>query len=75
MQKKVSVVVPVYYNEGSLPILHQAFEAVRTFKPLGDEERRALLKKTAKLAGTGKFELYKITQFFDGTAEHPEWLG
>jgi predicted aldo/keto reductase-like oxidoreductase len=59
----------------SLPILHQAFEAVRTFKPLGDEERRALLKKTAKLAGTGKFELYKITQFFDGTAEHPEWLG
>jgi predicted aldo/keto reductase-like oxidoreductase len=59
----------------SLPILDQALEAARSFKPLSDQERAALLGKTQKLAATGKFELYKTTQFFDSTAEHPEWLG
>ena len=23
----------------------------------------------------GKFELFKTTSIFDGTAQHPEWLG
>jgi predicted aldo/keto reductase-like oxidoreductase len=59
----------------SLPILDQALAAARSFKPLSDQERAALLGKTQKLAATGKFELYKTTQFFDSTAEHPEWLG
>jgi predicted aldo/keto reductase-like oxidoreductase len=59
----------------SPPILNQAFEAVRGFKPLDDQGRAALLAKTQKLAATGKYELYKTTQFFDSTAENPHWLG
>ena len=34
-----------------------------------------LLAKTAQLAMTGKFEPFKTTSQFDGTARHPEWMG
>ncbi len=59
----------------SMEILDQAFEAVGTFHPLGEEELEALLKKTATAALTGRFEPFKTTSIFDGTATHPEWLG
>ena len=59
----------------SMKLLDQAFEAVRTFKPLTDSERSALLAKTAKAAAQGEFELFKTTSHFDSTALHPEWLG
>jgi predicted aldo/keto reductase-like oxidoreductase len=59
----------------SLPILRQALDAARSFRPLSDDERQALLDKTLKLAAIGKYELYKTTQFFDSTAANPEWLG
>lgn len=59
----------------SLPILDQALEAARTFKPLSDQDRASLRAKTQKLAAIGKYELYKTTQFFDSTAENPQWLG
>jgi aryl-alcohol dehydrogenase-like predicted oxidoreductase len=59
----------------SLPILEQALKAARTFKPLTDAERDALLAKSAPLAGIGKYELYKTSQRFDGTAQNPHWLG
>ena len=59
----------------SLEILDQAFEAVRTFRPLTAERRAALLAKTAEVAAGGRFEPFKTTSHFDGTAEHPEWLG
>jgi len=56
-------------------ILDQAFEAVRTFKPLGGAAVAGLLKKTARAAARGQFELFKTTSAFDGTAASPEWLG
>ncbi len=56
-------------------ILQQALEAVRTFQPLDAHQRSALLSRTAKAAEGGRFELFKTTQHFDSTAEHPEWLG
>ena len=59
----------------SLAILDQALEAVRTFRPLTAEQRAALLAKTAQVAAGGRFEPFKTTSHFDGTAAHPEWLG
>jgi aryl-alcohol dehydrogenase-like predicted oxidoreductase len=59
----------------SMEVLDQAFEAVRTFRPLSDEQLRSLLAKTAKAATRGEFEPFKTSSIFDGTAEHPEWLG
>ncbi len=59
----------------SMEILDQAFEAVKTFKPLTREEVDALLKKTAVAAAKGEFELFKTTSIFDATAVNPHWLG
>jgi aryl-alcohol dehydrogenase-like predicted oxidoreductase len=59
----------------SMEIFDQTIEAVRTFRPLSDDEQRALLAKTASSARTGLFEPFKTTSVFDGTATNPEWLG
>jgi aryl-alcohol dehydrogenase-like predicted oxidoreductase len=59
----------------SMAILDQAFDAVRTFHPMTDAELQPLLAKTAAAAKTGKFEPFKTTSIFDGTATKPEWLG
>jgi aryl-alcohol dehydrogenase-like predicted oxidoreductase len=56
-------------------ILEQAFAAVRTFRPLSDQEMESLLARTKAAAAGGVFEPFKTTSIFDGTAEHPEWLG
>jgi aryl-alcohol dehydrogenase-like predicted oxidoreductase len=59
----------------SMEILDQAFEAVRTFHPLSEEELDALLTKTAQAAATGRYEPFKTTSIFDSTAQNPQWLG
>ena len=59
----------------SISILQQAFEAARTFKPMGKDEVSQLLAKTESAAGKGEYELYKTTHNFDGTYQHPQWLG
>src|SRR5208337_382918 len=59
----------------SLPILQQALEAARTFKPLGEEQVAAILEKTAPVAARGEFEPFKTSNQFDGTAHNPQWLG
>jgi len=59
----------------SMPILDQALEAVRTFRPLSDAEVEALLAKTREPASRGEFEPFKTSSIFDATATHPEWLG
>ena len=56
-------------------ILDQAFEAVRTFKPYSAEQMAALLDRTRSAAMTGKFELFKTTSDYDGTAHNPQRLG
>ena len=58
-----------------LEYLDQALEAVRTFRPMSDEQVQALLAKTAQAAANGEFEPFKTSSVFDGTAQHPEWLG
>jgi aryl-alcohol dehydrogenase-like predicted oxidoreductase len=59
----------------SMEILDQACEAVRTFRPMSDEEVRSLLSKTVAAAARGDFEPFKTSSIFDGTAKNPEWLG
>jgi predicted aldo/keto reductase-like oxidoreductase len=56
-------------------VLDQAFEAARTFKPLDQTQISSLLARTATAASEGKFELFKTTSHFDGTAQNPKWLG
>jgi predicted aldo/keto reductase-like oxidoreductase len=56
-------------------VLDQAFEAARTFKPLDQAQMNSLLARTATAAADGKFELFKTTQHYDGTAQNPKWLG
>jgi predicted aldo/keto reductase-like oxidoreductase len=58
----------------SVPILKQALEIGGSFKPLTDKERDVLLARTAPLAREGKFELFKTSDHFDGTAKNPKWL-
>jgi aryl-alcohol dehydrogenase-like predicted oxidoreductase len=59
----------------SMERLDQAFEAVRTFKPLTPSQLNSLVAKTKQAALTGDYEPFKTTAIFDGTAQHPEWLG
>ena len=59
----------------SMAILDQAFDAMRTFRPMSKAQVKSLLTKTAKAALHGEFELFKTTSIFDGTASHPAWLG
>jgi aryl-alcohol dehydrogenase-like predicted oxidoreductase len=59
----------------SMKILRQALEAVKNFKPLTEKELADLLARTAKAAAQGRFERFKTTNGFDGTAKNPAWLG
>jgi aryl-alcohol dehydrogenase-like predicted oxidoreductase len=56
-------------------ILDQAIHAARTYQKVSKEELNALLAKTKDAAATGKWELFKTSNHFDGTAHSPEWLG
>jgi hypothetical protein len=59
----------------SLKILEQDLEAVKTFRPLTEKQVAALLARTAGAAAEGRFERFKTTNGFDGTAKNPTWLG
>jgi uncharacterized protein len=59
----------------SLPILQQALDAARSFKPMGQDEVAQLLTRTSSAAARGEYELYKTTHNFDGTYQNPQWLG
>jgi uncharacterized protein len=72
LTQPVSVVITGIDN---MQVLDQAFEAARTFKPLDQTQISSLLARTAVAASEGKFELFKTTAHFDGTAANPKWLG
>ena len=59
----------------TMEILDQACEAARTFQPMSDADVAKLLARTADAARSGKYELFKTTSVYDGTAQNPEWLG
>lgn len=59
----------------SMARVQQALEVARNFKPLSEEQVTALLERTRTAAVAGKYEKFKTSFVFDGTAKHPEWLG
>jgi hypothetical protein len=56
-------------------ILAQALTAAKTFKPFTHEQTARFLAKTKDAAMTGKYEPFKTSSIFDGTANNPKWLG
>lgn len=58
-----------------MDVLNQALEAIRTYKPMSQEEVDALLSRTALAAARGRFEPFKTSSLFDSTAQNPAWLG
>jgi aryl-alcohol dehydrogenase-like predicted oxidoreductase len=59
----------------SIERLNQALEAFASFRPMNSEQVAALLAKTKAAAMTGKYEPFKTTANFDGTAHNPQWMG
>ena len=55
--------------------LDQAFEAVRTFAPMDRAAVAELLSRSRPHALQGRYELFKTSATFDGTAKNPKWLG
>ncbi|WP_419730160.1 aldo/keto reductase [Lichenicola sp.] len=55
--------------------LDQAFEAVRSFQPMDKAGVAELLSRSRPYALEGKYELFKTSATFDGTAKSAEWLG
>jgi predicted aldo/keto reductase-like oxidoreductase len=58
----------------SMALLRQDLETGLTFEPLTQREKDMLLARTATAAKAGKYEKYKTSERFDGTAHHPQWL-
>ena len=55
-------------------ILEQAFEAVKTFRLMSEEEVGALIAKTQKVAAAGEYELLRPAPTLI-TPPNPDWLG
>ncbi len=72
MSQNVSVVIT---GIDSPKILDQAFEAVRTFQDIKKKDIDAILAKTKPEAMRGKYEPFKTSSIFDGTAQHLYWMG
>jgi aryl-alcohol dehydrogenase-like predicted oxidoreductase len=72
LTQPVSVVIT---GIDSSTVLDQAIQAAKSFKPLTETQIASLLDRTRAAASEGKFELFKTTSQFDGTAANPKWLG
>jgi predicted aldo/keto reductase-like oxidoreductase len=59
----------------SMSVLQQALGVARNFKPLDQQQKMAILQKTAPVGDAGKFEAYKSSHIYDGTFNNPQWLG
>ncbi len=71
MSQPVAVVIT---GIDRMPILQQALDAVRSYQPMPHADQQALLLRAAKFGRDGQTERYKVTNQFDGTGHHPEWL-
>ena len=58
----------------SREVLAQDLKLAREFVPLSRTERESLLARTKDAAATGKHELFKTAQKYDGTAKNPKGL-
>jgi aryl-alcohol dehydrogenase-like predicted oxidoreductase len=55
-------------------ILQQAIDVAKRFEPLSAEQKRELLARTMPAGRNGEYELFKTSERFDGTTQHPHWL-
>jgi aryl-alcohol dehydrogenase-like predicted oxidoreductase len=67
-----SVVITGIENQANLD---QAFEAVKTFRVMDKTAVAELLSRSRTYAIEGKYELFKTSATFDGTAKNEKWLG
>ncbi len=72
MSLPTSTVISGIYSR---KILEQNLGAVKSFRPLNEKELASLLGRTADAAFDGRYERFKTTNGFDGTARNPKWLG
>jgi aryl-alcohol dehydrogenase-like predicted oxidoreductase len=59
----------------SLERLDQAFQAMKTFKPMSAAQVEALTSKTKDAAMSGRIERFKTSEDFDGTTHDPSSMG
>ena len=59
----------------SIANLEQALSVARNFKPMDQQQKLAILRKTAPVGGAGRYEAYKSSHMYDGTINNPQWLG
>jgi aryl-alcohol dehydrogenase-like predicted oxidoreductase len=57
----------------SMGVLRQDLHTVLGFEPMSDHEK-GTLRAQAAVVSPAKYERYKTTNTFDGTAQHPQWL-
>jgi len=55
--------------------LEHGLNVVKNFRRLTTGQVEALGAKAKSAAFAGRYELYKTTNHFDATAQHPDWLG
>ena len=67
-----SVVITGIENQRDLD---QALEAAKTFQPMTKPQVAELLSRSRPYALEGKYELFKTSTTFDGTAKNAKWLG
>jgi predicted aldo/keto reductase-like oxidoreductase len=59
----------------SLERLEQAFQAMKTFKPMSEAQVETLTAKTREAAMSGRIERFKTSEDFDGTTHDPSSMG
>lgn len=59
----------------SMEVLEQAITTARAFQGMAAEEVANLLERSRPAARGGRYEPFKTSSIFDGTASNPEWLG
>ena len=72
LNRPTSVVITGIDNQRALD---QAFRAASSFRPMDVVQEQRILQETETQAAEGRYELFKTTDHFDGTAHNPDWLG
>jgi aryl-alcohol dehydrogenase-like predicted oxidoreductase len=58
----------------TMGVLEQALSVALGFSPMPTADQERLLARTAGPAADGRYERFKTSDQFDGTAKHPKWL-